>query len=215
MYAHLPSFVLGFHGCDSALAERVFAGKARIKASHNDYDWLGHGIYFWENNPRRGLQYARQVLRRRARAGRRVGSPAVVGAVIDLGRCLNLLDTESLRIVKDGYLRLKALLEETGEPLPENRPLGKSSDLLLRRLDCAVIETVHRLRADGQRPPFESVRGVFVEGAPLYPGAGFHERSHIQICVRDPRCIKGYFRVIKEPAPRRKAAPPPPETVED
>ena len=27
----------------------------------------------------------------------------------------------------------------------------------------------------------------------LLPGAGFKERNHIQISVRNPNCIKGYF----------------------
>jgi hypothetical protein len=197
VYEHLPSFILGFHGCDSRLAARVIAGKSGLKASENDYDWLGHGIYFWEHNPSRGLQYAGEVLARRARGGKRVGSPAVIGAIIDPGRCLNLLDSSSLRLVKRGFAKLKALMDETGERLPENRPLGASSDLLLRRLDCAVIETVHKLLEDEQQPAFQTVRGVFIEGKPLYPTAGFHERSHIQICVRDPQCIQGYFRVLK------------------
>lgn len=40
---------------------------------------------------------------------------------------------------------------------------------------------------------YDSVRGVFWEGKPLYPNAGFAEKNHIQICVCNPNCIKGYF----------------------
>jgi hypothetical protein len=58
-----------------------------------------------------------------------------------------------------------------------------------------VIEYLHATRADQSEAAFDSVRGVFVEGDPLYPNAGFHEYSHIQICVRSPNCIKGFFRV--------------------
>lgn len=43
-------------------------------------------------------------------------------------------------------------------------------------------------------------RGVVVEGKRIYPNAGFHEKSHIQVCVRNLRCIKGYFRVLPDPA---------------
>ena len=42
----LPSFVLGYHGCDAALAEEVLAGREILRPSRNDYDWLGEGIYF-------------------------------------------------------------------------------------------------------------------------------------------------------------------------
>ena len=44
------SFILGYHGCDLAVAEGVFFGDKKLLPSKNDYDWLGHGIYFWEHN---------------------------------------------------------------------------------------------------------------------------------------------------------------------
>jgi hypothetical protein len=40
---------------------------------------------------------------------------------------------------------------------------------------------------------FDSVRGVFWEGNEPYPNAGFREKNHIQISVRNPNCIKGFF----------------------
>jgi hypothetical protein len=42
---------------------------------------------------------------------------------------------------------------------------------------------------------FDSVGGVFVEGKELYPSAGFREKNHIQLCIRNPNCIKGYFHL--------------------
>ena len=36
-------------------AERLLAGEP-FQKSINDYDWLGHGIYFWEANPLCGLE---------------------------------------------------------------------------------------------------------------------------------------------------------------
>lgn len=42
------AFVLGYHGCDRAVGEKVLANKEHLRASDNDYDWLGTGIYFWE-----------------------------------------------------------------------------------------------------------------------------------------------------------------------
>jgi len=77
----------------------------------------------------------------------------------------------------------------------------------MRYLDCAVIEMVHKLREPGTgalsklhpKPyvkPYDTVRGAFWEGNALYPGAGFKEKNHVQICVRDTDCIKGYFRVL-------------------
>jgi hypothetical protein len=42
------------------------------------------------------------------------------------------------------------------------------------------------------------VRAAFVEGGQLYPDAGFSAKSHIQICVRNVACIKGYFRPLDD-----------------
>ncbi|HVX86914.1 MAG TPA: hypothetical protein VH253_19175 [Phycisphaerae bacterium] len=197
IYDVLPSFVLGFHGCDRALAERVFAGRTTLRASDNDYDWLGHGVYFWENNPQRALNYARLLKKFPIRAKQRIRQPAVVGAIIDPGRCLNLMDAQFIRLLKQSYAHLRALHQVAGKPLPRNRPVAGSRDLLLRDLDCAVIETLHSINREQGVPPFDSARGAFIEGGPAYPGAGVHDASHIQICVRNPRCIKGYFRVLK------------------
>lgn len=41
--------------------------------------------------------------------------------------------------------------------------------------------------------PYDSIRAAFWEGKELYNTAGFKEKNHIQICIRDPKCIIGYF----------------------
>jgi hypothetical protein len=58
------SFILGYHGCDKAVGEGILKGEP-FKQSNNDYDWLGPGIYFWEANPIRGLDFAREAKKRR------------------------------------------------------------------------------------------------------------------------------------------------------
>jgi len=51
----------------------------------------------------------------------------------------------------------------------------------------------HKFNQEANKRAYDSVRGVFWEGKPLYPNAGFAEKNHIQICVCNPNCIKGYF----------------------
>ena len=70
---------------------------------------------------------------------------------------------------------------------------NKGKDLRERYLDKAVFETLHKLRQQEKNDPFDSVRAFFVEGEPLYENAGLHSLDHIQICIRDPRKIVGYF----------------------
>jgi len=63
----------------------------------------------------------------------------------------------------------------------------------LRNLDCAVIQQIHEYNKQKGFESYDSIRGVFTEGKELYPGAGFVEKTHIQLCVVNPNCIKGYF----------------------
>lgn len=122
-----------------------------------------------------------------------IHKPAVIGAVIDLGFCLDLLDSEFLELLKVSYDILKQNQELIGAKIPKNKPIHEEGDLLLRNLDCAVIETLHQINKFNNLQSFDSVRGVFFEGKDLYPNAGFKAKNHIQIAVRNPNCIKGFF----------------------
>ena len=62
MYSRLPAFIFGFHGCDQTTKEAVLHGEISYpEPSTNDYDWLGSGIYFWEQNPERALAFAQKA----------------------------------------------------------------------------------------------------------------------------------------------------------
>ena len=61
MYSKRPNIILGFHGCDQDVRDNVITGKGLLRKSSNDYDWLGNGIYFWENNYDRALEYAQYI----------------------------------------------------------------------------------------------------------------------------------------------------------
>ena len=189
MYSKLPNLILGFHGCDYSTLEKVVFHGEPMHASENDYDWLGHGMYFWEQNFERAFAWAQEQVKRGV-----YGKPAVIGAVIDLGNCLNLMDSASIGIVKEEYELLHAEFELLGRELPQNH--GRTQDRLFRNLDCAVIEHLHERIESASFSgvePYDSVRGLFTEGQPIYPGSGFYEKTHIQLCVRNPNCIKGYF----------------------
>jgi hypothetical protein len=180
------SFTLGYHGCDAAVAERLLKNRA-FTPSQNIYDWLGEGIYFWESNPLRGHEFAIEASKR---TGSRIKKPTVIGAVIDLGFCLDLTTSRGLQQTKTAFVRLQKVFQQAGKPLPENQP-----DRLRHNLDCAVINYLHYLQAEENKPAFDSVKGVFIETPDLYPGSAFGSKNHIQIAVRNQDCIKGVFRV--------------------
>jgi len=195
MYSKRAGLILGFHGCDKSVRDEVVSKKGvLLKPSNNDYDWLGGGVYFWENNYARALEFANFLKDNPPHNSKQIiTEPAVIGAVIDLGFCLDLLDSEYLNLLKQGYNLLKKSKEAYGLKIPQNIALKENGDLLKRHLDCAVIETIHQFNEDKDKPQFDSVRGVFFEGKDLYENAGFKEKNHIQIALRNPNCIKGYF----------------------
>lgn len=181
-------YILGYHGCDAETAVKIAAGEDELRPSQNPYDWLGHGLYFWEDGYKRALRWAQE----QSQSGdpeNRIKTPGVLGAVIDLGNCLDLIQVEYLEIVKDSHDQLLQLFDKSGEKPPKN--VGK--DMGRRNLDCAVFEALHQFRNNENKPPFNTVRAFFTEGAALYPDAGIRKLDHIQICVRDQASITGYF----------------------
>lgn len=194
MYSKRAGLILGFHGCDQKVRDSIVSNKDKfLKPSENNYDWLGNGAYFWENNYVRALKYATDLKDNPQKAKSKISVPSVLGAIIDLGHCLDLLDSQYLELLKSGYNTLVGLQKIHGYEIPVNKPIEQQGDLLLRHLDCAVIETIHQFNKEENKPVFDSVRGVFFEGDNLYPNAGFKEKNHIQIAVRNPNCIKGFF----------------------
>ncbi len=115
------AFVLAYHGCDEAVGEKVLAGKDHLKASENDYDWLGTGIYFWENSAQRAIDWAAFAKENPQSTRTRITKPFVLGAVIDLGNCLDLLEATSIGLVEEGYRQFRENCLALEIPLPKNR----------------------------------------------------------------------------------------------
>lgn len=189
LYQTQPSFILGFHGTEQETVTSLVAEPSKhLKPSAGKYEWLGHGIYFWENDPQRAYEWAST-----GNAKSKIKTPDAVGAVLDLKLCLDLTTRSGLEEVAEAYAILTESYNELGIPLPANKG---GPDKLRRELDCQVITAVHTYREGKGLPPYDSVRAPFREDVELYPGAGFHRRTHIQIAIRNLDCIKGYFRPI-------------------
>lgn len=194
MYSKRSGLILGFHGCDREIRDRIISEKGVVlNPSKNDYDWLGGGAYFWENNIERAYAFAEELKVNPPKGKQNlIKEPAVLGAVIDLGYCLDLLDSEYLKVLQKSYEFLCESHNKYNKTIPTNI-IDKKGELLRRNLDCAVIETTHEINVMLGGREYDSVRGVFFEGDDLYANAGFKEKNHIQIAIRNPNCIKGYF----------------------
>ena len=196
LYNYRGSLALGFHGCRKEVAEILVANPDDIKLSDNDWDWLGSGFYIWENNLERAEEWAQSTYGEEA---------AVVGVVYELGNCLDLMETSSIRVVKEARDEFVRILNENGIPLPSNKDVKRdvNHDKLLRYMDCAVINYLtdnsdgmcaEELKSNGysRMKAFDTVRGCFHEGAKL-DGMEIYEKTHIQIAIRNMNCIKGVF----------------------
>ena len=198
MYSILPNLVLAFHGCDKETYQKVLHNHESLLPSNNTYDWLGNGIYFWEDSVDRAQQWAVSACKRynKKNPNAPAKEPAVIGAVISLGNCLNLTDYKSSDILKNGFEILKYELEINGKEMPVNRDVEGNTDLLYRDLDCAVIQRIHQYNKEQGKKEFDSVRGIFLEGKPVYEKSGIMEKTHVQLCIVNPNCIKGYFKPL-------------------
>lgn len=184
--------VVGYHGCDTAVTEAVLLGQRKLQTSHNSYDWLGSGIYFWEYGPNRAMQWAVEISKRRPD---KIKSPAVLGGLIHLGFCFDLLDVRFTDYLRDLFPIFKKTMEDQGTPMPKNEGLpGHPKELVLRKLDCALLNWAIPVLEAQTGQTFHTVRGVFQEGEPAYEGSAIKRKSHIQIVVRDTNAILGYFK---------------------
>ena len=197
MYSSRSNLIIGFHGCDAEVAHQLLTYPKNIKISEKPYDWLGHGFYIWENNYDRALSWAKD----KEKKGK-IKKAAVIGVVCTLEYCLDLIDSEFINVLSDYYKLMEFDFYELGKELPKNSDVKEDShkDLLIRELDCAVIQYLHqKIKEENKQnknsniKEFDTARGVFTEGGPAFPGAGIQKKSHIQICIRNMDCIKGFF----------------------
>lgn len=183
-----PGWVLGYYGCDAELGEAVLRGEKALFPSENDYDWLGTGIYFWEADPKRALAWAQAAKLKPSLCKTKIVKPFVIGAIINLGSCLDLTESASLEVLK------KAHEIFSGQDRVKLSNEGTVENPGRRKLDCAVVNFLHDLLDEAGEESFDSVRALFPEGGPLYPGAGFLDRTHVQLAMRKESGIIGYFR---------------------
>ena len=167
--------IIGYHACARPIAELLLHGEP-FHPSTNDWDWLGHGAYFWEFGHQRAHDWAMQWPRLQGRPF------AVVGAIIQLGHCLDLLDTEHTQRLAHFASRHVS----RHRPLPENVGPKRSRDCFLINRFC------DRMAREGA--PYDTVRGLFQEGPPIVEGSALLTHNHIQLAVRNPAAIVGLFR---------------------
>lgn len=189
---------MGYHGCDAVIRDDLVKGTIKcLNSSKNDYDWLGPGFYLFENDPVRAqkLAEASRAHPERMYTKEPIATPAVVGVVLRVQRWLDMTTQDGLQRFADAHRKIGELFQAAHQDLPVNGSAGShDTDFILRRLDNAVFHVLHQAHDeafDGDRF-FQAVRGAFPQGDYITPNS-FRTDSHIQIAVRDPDCVLGWF----------------------
>jgi hypothetical protein len=176
--------VIGFHGTDAASADRLVAGED-FEASDQDDEWFGKGIYFWEHAFKQAWWWAK--------VHKKYAVPAVIGAVIRLGNCFDLLDPGNVLVLREFYNKMVEDMKANGITLPQNVQTH-------RMLDCAIFNYMYS-DCEQAGKPLDSARAVYVPTSPLKricKGSWISEETHIQICVRNPKSILAVWHVRED-----------------
>ena len=146
-YVDYHRTVIGYHGTTEQAAERLVAGEPFTDSDADD-EWFGKGVYFWEHAFQQAWWWADR------RSERSDSKPAVVGAILRLGRCFDLLDPPNTQVLLQVHDKLVADLTTAQLPVPKNSRHYK-------RLDCAVFNYLYNnFEAKGQ--PIDTARAVYV-----------------------------------------------------
>jgi hypothetical protein len=175
--------IIGYHGTRESTAREIVQLERPFKRSENDDDWLGNGIYFWEYAPQQAWNWARRRYR-----GEDI---AVLGCMLRLGNCFDLLDPENARRLQRYHGRFLRDLNAAGRTPPRNVRARK-------RLDCAIFEYANAVFAAEEAEELDSVRAVYVPTSGkqrLWPQSWLYHETHVQLCIRNPRCILGTWLV--------------------
>jgi transposase InsO family protein len=173
--------VYGYHGTSAENAQQYLE---RGFPPHSlPGDWLGDGIYFWQDAPARALEWA---------TFHYPSEPAVIGTEIALYDCLDLLDIvweRRLLVAYEAYRRQATLRRR-------RLPTQKGG---FHNLDREVINFAVRFYSE-RGAPIRAVRAAFQEGRRIFPRSALYARSHVQIAVRDPSLIADYWLEPNNPS---------------
>lgn len=186
--------VIGYHGTRKSTALKLVQGLEKFQPSRNDDDWLGHGIYFWEYAPKQARLWAEQ---------RRINQNwdddvAVVASMIRLGNCWDFLEPLHLEELYELYMDFEEKMKAANMSIKSNRNSQKF-------LDCSVFEYAYKELAKGDNSyVVDTCRAVFIPSGTsntgkrstrLWNRSSLYWNAHIQLCVRNSKCILGTWLV--------------------
>lgn len=155
MSAFAP-LVLAYHGCDACTRDDLVSRRlSGLDLSRNQYDWLGDGIYFFENDHKRALSLAQHSHDHPERlyTKRPIGTPAVVGAVLRLEKVLDMTTQEG---IEEFLIGLDAFQSLPGAHRITNAEPSEDDMMFLRRdrdSKCSASSTLAARNKDSHTRP--------------------------------------------------------------
>jgi hypothetical protein len=174
-----PIELVGYHGTNIESARQIL--QTGFTPSRNEYDWLGKGVYFWQDAPYRAWNWAGEYCQNKG------GDPAVIRSLVKIRRdeFMDLLDYSQQPNWANRLSRTHQYLQQqTRSVLPPNkRAIGYHA------LDRLVVDTLIENILQPVNIDILAVRACFQEGEEIYPGSAIYNKSHIQVAVRDTSSI--------------------------
>lgn len=158
-----PNMLHGYHGTSLQCANVIVAEK-RFHPSTKSSEWMGDGIYFFENDKQEALNWGKYKIRS--------CNPVAIECTI---RSHKLLDM----FVKENQLNIAKLIEAIANKYKDENREPEILDALVINMVCA--ETGY----DVVRGPFKLKSQIFER---LKDFTRF-TRQHVQLCVRTNNCI--------------------------
>lgn len=169
-------WVYGYHGTSMDRATAII--ESGFNPSNNEYDWLGKGIYFWQDAPKRAWQWAQST---------HPDNPAVVKCRLRLDRsCLDLLDIGYFPLLKTMYNGFITSYTQQNLAIPQQNPERSKA----HRLDCSFFNYVVKTFNSSSDARIASIRSAFVEGDRIFPNSAIYDLTHIQIAILDSGLIE-------------------------
>lgn len=191
--------IVAYHGCDVVIRDALVRGDIKhLDISKNRYDWLGPGSYFFEDDPDRAMIFSkasRDHPERRYTA-RPIATPAVVGAILRVQHWLDMTTQAGIQEFAGAYKATVNGITTAGGNVPVNTVAHpEDTDIIYRALDNAIFTFIHSYRADpaNSLSPYQAVRGAFPQGNAVVENSGFRSNTHIQIALRENKCVVGWF----------------------
>lgn len=187
-----PYKIRAYHVTEQTNGTSILA--TGFNRSRNSYDWLGYGIYFYQEAPKFAIHWATKE-----RVEGAFTDPCLLGIDIEYRGFLDLLDygqIDILRAVYDGLSKKAG--KRFSKIKSKQKPFIVGGPPSGHALDRYVIEAAARL-LQKQGIAIRAVRAVFLSGQPIYDKSHLTDREHIQIAVRDPSLLSAPWQETADP----------------